>query len=74
MINQDIIDKDPINQQTPWVSNIVITPKADESLRMTLDACNINKAIIPTNQPMPQHEDTKSKLAGLTQFLKIDFK
>ena len=41
---------------------------------MTLDACNVNKAIIPTNHPIPQHEDIKAKLAGCKWFSKMDFK
>ena len=74
MISQDIIEEHPINQPAPWVSDIVIMPKADGSLRMTFDTHNVNKAIIPTNQPKPQHEDIKSKLSGCTLFLKMDFK
>ena len=74
MINQDIIEEHTINQPAPWLSNVVITPKADGSLRMTLDACNVNKVIIPTNQPIPRYEDIKSKLAGCSFFSKMDFK
>ena len=37
-------------------------------------ACNINKEIIPTNQPVLRREDIKSKLAGCTLFSKMDFK
>ena len=73
MINHNIIKEHPINQPTPWVSNIVITPKANGSLKMTLDAHNINKAIIPNNHPIRQ-QDIKSKLAGCTLFSKMDFK
>ena len=51
-----------MNQSAPWVSNIVITPKADGSLKMALDTCNVNKVIIPTNQSIQRHEDIKSKL------------
>ena len=74
MIKQEMIEEHPINQPALWVSNIVITPKADESRRMTLDTRNVNKAIIPTNPPVPLHEDIKSKLAGCTFFSKMDFK
>ena len=74
MINQDIIGEHPIDPPAPWVSNIVIKPKSDRSLRMTLDARNVNKAIIPTNQPIPRYEDIKSKLAGCTLFSKMEFK
>ena len=74
MINQDIIKEHPINQAAPWISNILITPKAYGSLKMTLNARNVNKAIIPTNQPIRRHEDIKSELAGCTLFSKMFFK
>ena len=64
MINQDVIEEHPINQPAPWVSNAVIAPKIDDSIGMTLDACNVIKAIIPTNRPIPRHEDIKAKLTG----------
>ena len=63
-----------MNQSAPWVSNIVITPKADGSLKMALDTCNVNKVIIPTNQSIQRHEDIKSKLTVCTRFSKMDFK
>ena len=44
MINQDIIEEHPINQPAPWVSNAVIAPKTDGSIRMTLSAHNLNTA------------------------------
>ena len=66
MINQDVIEEHPINQPATWVSNAVIAPKIDHSIRMSLDACNVNKAILPSNRPIPRHEDIKAKLAGFT--------
>ena len=48
MINQDIIEEHQINQPAPWVSNVVTVPKTDGSIRMTLNACNVNKANQPT--------------------------
>ena len=53
MINQDVIKEHPINQPAPWVSNAVIAPKTYGPIRMTLDAHNVNKAIIPTNHRIP---------------------
>ena len=64
MINNDIIEEHPINEPAPWVSNAVIAPKPDGGIRMTLDARNVNKAILQTNHPIPRHEDIKAKLAG----------
>ena len=72
MINQDITEEHPINQPTSWVSNAVIAPKTDGSIKMSLDAHNVNKAIIPTNDPIPRHEDIKSKLARCKWFSKMD--
>ena len=72
MINQDIIEQHPINQPTSWVSNAVIAPKTDGSIKMSLDARNVNKAIIPTNDPIPRHEDIKSKLTRCKWFSKMD--
>ena len=59
MIKQDTIEEHPINEAASWVSNAVIAPKPDGSIRMTLDACNVNKAILPTNHPIPQIRTSK---------------
>ena len=59
MINQDIIEEHPTNQPPPWVSNAVIASKTDGSIRMTFDARNVNKAIIPTNHPIPHQSKTR---------------
>ena len=55
MIKQDIIKEQLINEPVPWVSNAVIAPKPDGSIRMTLDPCNVSKAILPTIHPIPRH-------------------
>ena len=56
-IKQDITEESPINEPASWVSNAVIDPKLDRPIRMTLDACNANKIILPTNHPIPRHKD-----------------
>ena len=60
MIEQDVIEKHQNDQPASRVSNCVLAPKDDGSIRMTLDACNVNKAVLPTNQPIPRHEDVKA--------------
>lgn len=74
MIDQDVIEEHPPNEPAPWVSNVVLAPKADGSLRITLDARNVNKSILSTNLPIPRHEDIKAKLSGSQIFSKLDFK
>ena len=58
----------------PWISNNVLTPKDNGEMRVTTDMRNVNKAIKPTNIPIPRVEEIKSELAGSTVFSKLDFK
>jgi hypothetical protein len=58
----------------PWVSNTVISPKEDGGIRLTIDMRNPNKAIQPTNLPIPRAEEIRSRLAGCKVFSKCDFK
>lgn len=74
MITQGVIEEHPTDQSAPWISNCVIAPKPDGSLRMTLDARNINKAIQSSNLPIPKQEDIKASLANSKIFSKMDFK
>ena len=74
MCSNDIIEEHPTTEPAPWISNCVLEPKPDKSLRMTLDARNINKAIESSNLPIPRAEDIKAKLAGAKIFSKMDFK
>lgn len=74
MIRDDVIEEHPPNEPAPWVSNAVLAPKSDGSIRITLDARNANKAIQSTNIPIPNYEDIKSKLTNCKLFSKMDFK
>ena len=53
MIKDDAIELHPENEPAQWTSNTVIAPKPDGNIRMTLDARNLNKAIMSTNLPIP---------------------
>ena len=53
MISDDIIQENTTNKPALWVSNAVIAPKLDGSIRITPVARNVNKAIIRTNHPIP---------------------
>ena len=43
MLNQGVIEPHPTDEPAPWISNTVFCPKDDGSLRVTLDARNVNK-------------------------------
>ena len=49
MVNKDIIEEHPRNTPATWISNIVVAPKDDGDIRITLDARNINKVIQSSN-------------------------
>ena len=74
MIAQDIIEEHPTNEAAPWVSNIVVAPKPNGEIRITLDAKNVNKAIQASNMPIPVQEDIRAKLAKVNIFSKLDLK
>ena len=73
MIANDVIEEHPPTEAAPWVSAPVIVPKPDGSLRVTLDARNINKALISSNRPIPRQEDIKANLSDSEIFSKLDF-
>ena len=74
MLRSDVIEEHPTGQPAPWVSNIVIAPKDDGDIRITLDAKNLNKAVQASNFPIPRQEDIKVKLSGAKLFSKLDLK
>ena len=74
MIPQNIIEEHPHDVPAPSVSNIVIVPKSDGDIRITLDARNVNKGIIASNLPIPKQEDIQAKMAGSNLFSKLDLK
>ena len=74
MIKEDIIKEDPRNKLAPWVSCAVITPKSNSSLQTTLDAQNLNKALISSNYPIPHQGDIRAQLSGTNYFSKSNFK
>lgn len=74
MIQEDIIEERPQGTQVSWISNVVVAPKSDGDLRITIDARNLNKAICSTNLPIPKHEDIQAKLSGSVVFSKLDLK
>ena len=53
------------DEQTSWVSNGVLEPKEHYGIRVTLDAWEVNKVMIPTNTPiLRQKGKAKAKLLG----------
>ena len=66
----------PKGERAPWISNMVIVPKpgTDGDIRITLDAKNVNKALLASHLPIPQLDDIKVKSSGAVLFSTLDLK
>ena len=64
MLQNQVIEEHPSGEPAPWASNIVIAPKDDGDICITLDAKNVNDAILSSSYPIPRQENIKAKLAG----------
>ena len=74
LIKDDIFEISPKQVPTPWISNMVIVRKTDGDIRITLDAKNVNEALIGSHLPIPQLDDIKVKLSGAVLFSTSDLK
>ena len=60
---------------TDWISNVVLTPKADPTqIRMNIDMTTANTAIKRTRHVIPTVEELRYKLNGAKHFTKLDMK
>ena len=59
---------------SPWVSNVVLSPKDDGDIRITIDLREPNKALMPNHSPIIRPEEVKAQLSGYKYFSKLDFK
>ena len=69
---QDIIEKVPEGEATPWVSPIVAVPKKDDHVRICVDMRLANEAIRRVRHPIPTVNDISFALNGAKFFSKLD--
>ncbi len=69
---QDIIEKVPENEATPWVFPIVAVPKKDGQVRICVDMRLANEAIRRVRHPIPTVSDISFALNGAKFFSKLD--
>ncbi|CAB4006435.1 Retrovirus-related Pol poly from transposon [Paramuricea clavata] len=69
---QDIIERVPDNQPTPWISAIVVVPKKNVGVRICVDIREANAAIKRVRHPIPTVEDVSFELNGAKYFSKLD--
>ena len=66
----DIIER--VTGPTPWVSPIVVVPKASGEVRICIDMREANKAVKREKHLMPTIDDLVADLNGATVFSKLD--
>ena len=69
---QDIIERVPENQPTPWVSPIIAVPKKDGGVRICVDMRLANEAIKRVRHPILTVDDVSFELNGAQYFSKLD--
>ena len=68
----DVIE--PHHGPVTWLSNPVLVPKADGSMRVIVDLRNLNKALQDTHLPISGVDDTMPMFTGKSIFSKLDLK
>ena len=68
----DVIE--PHHGPETWLSNPVLVPKADGSMRVTVDLRNLNKALQDTHLPIHRVDDIMPMFTGKSIFSKLDLK
>ena len=64
----------PHHGPVTWLSNQVLVPNADGSMRVTVDLRNLNKALQDTHLPIPRVDDIMPMFTGKSIFSKLDLK
>lgn len=59
---------------SPWGAPVLFVKKKDGSMRLCIDYCELNKAIIKNKHPLPWIDDLFDQLQGPCYFSKIDLR
>ena len=68
--DSDVIEK--VQGPTPWVSPLVVVPKANSDIRICVDMRCANKAVQRERFPMPNIEDIIQQMNGSSVFSRLD--
>ena len=72
LIKNKIIEK--VDNPVDWIHNLVVTEKANGSLRLCLDQKELNEVTVPELYHTPTFEEITSKLFGKHYFTILDCK
>jgi hypothetical protein len=74
LITQDLVETTPHGEPTTFVSPIVVVPKKDGSIRITINSKKANKALIREQYPMSTIDDIKTLIQGASWITKLDMR
>ena len=73
LLEEDIIEEVP-SGPTSWISPLVVVPKPDGDIRISVDMRQANEAIERERHPIPTIEEVLYELNGSTVYSKLDLK
>ncbi|GJS53302.1 putative reverse transcriptase domain-containing protein [Tanacetum coccineum] len=59
---------------SPWGAPVLFVKKKDESFRMCINYCELNKLIVKNRYPLPRIDDLFDQLQGSSVYSKIDLR
>ncbi|GKA81553.1 putative reverse transcriptase domain-containing protein [Tanacetum coccineum] len=72
---QELVDRGFIRPSTsPWGASVLFVKKKDESFRMCIDYCELNKLTVKNHYPLPRIDDLFDQLQGSSVYSKIDLR
>ena len=72
LLEGDIIER--VEGPTTWASPVVVAPKLSGEIRLCVDMCRTNEAIIRERLPIPTVDEVLEELNGSTVFSKLDLR
>jgi len=70
--SQEIIERIPVGEPTPWCSALHIVPKKDSSVRVTIDPRDLNEALYREYHPVVTVEEVARKCGPSKYFTVLD--
>jgi hypothetical protein len=72
---KDLLDLGLIRPSvSPWGAPVIFIQKKDGSWRICIDYCQLNKAMIKNQYPLPRIDDLFDQMKGTTVFSKINLR
>ena len=72
LLEADIIEK--VEGAIPWVSKVIVVPKANGDIRFCVDMCQANTAVMPEKHQIPTIEELPYDMNQSKVFTKLDIK